>query len=119
MKLAFPEVKDVAYPGFSSKQGCASGKLGRGSAYLQCASESAYLRENFLLIKKYFSAERGHPLHEPYRLKHFLLRGNPYRPSAELAKLKFNKRGMLAPKVSWTIKSVMGQRPLGLLCFLW
>lgn len=43
-----------------------------------------------------------------------LLRGKPYRRSAELAKLKSSKRGMLAPIASWAIKSLMWQRPLGL-----
>lgn len=74
--------------------------------------ESAYL-ENFLLsIKKYSSTEQDILLNKPYRLKHFLLKGNPFRRSAETTELKFIKRGMLAPKALWAIKSIMWQRPL-------
>lgn len=73
------------------------------------------MRENFLLlIKKASSTGQADPLHEPHRLEHFLLRGRSYRHSAELAKLKFSKRGMLAPIAAWAIKSLMWQRPLGL-----
>lgn len=69
---------------------------------------SLHLRENFLLlIKKYSSTGQGHPLNEPYHVKRFFLRGNQFRQSAELAALKFNKKGMLAPKALWAIKSVM------------
>lgn len=52
-------------------------------------------------------------MQEPYRLEHFLLRGKACRQGAEIAKLEFSKRGMLAPTASWAIKSVMWQRPLG------
>lgn len=52
-------------------------------------------------------------MQEPYRLEHFLLRGKACGHGAEIAKLEFIKRGMLAPTASWAIKSVMWQRPLG------
>lgn len=52
-------------------------------------------------------------MQEPYRLEHFLLRGKACRHGAEIAKLEFIKRGMLAPTASWAIKSVMWQGPLG------
>lgn len=61
-----------------------------------------------LIDQKYSSTGQGHPLAEPYHLKHFLLQGNQFRPNAELAAaLKFSQRGMLAPEALWAIKSVM------------
>lgn len=78
------------------------------------ACVSLRLRENFLLlIREYSIAGQGHPLNEPYHLKHFLLQGNQFKQSAELAMLKFDQRGMLAPKAFWAIKSVMWLRALG------
>lgn len=76
---------------------------------------NSYIKREFPSInRKYSSTGQAHPLNEPYHLKHFLLQGNQFRPSAELAAaLKFNQRGMLAPKALRAIKSVMQQRPLG------
>ena len=70
---------------------------------------SLYIKREFPSVdQKYSSTGQGHPLEEPYHLKHFLLQGNQFRPNAELAAtLKFSQRGMLAPKALWTIKSVM------------
>lgn len=74
-----------------------------------------YIKREFPSIdQKFSSIGQGHPLNEPYHLKHFLLQGNQFRPNAELAAvLKLNQRGMLAPKAFWAMKSVMAQRPLG------
>lgn len=42
--------------------------------------------ENFLLlITDYSSTGQGHPLNEPYHLRHFLLQGNQFKQSAEPA----------------------------------
>lgn len=70
---------------------------------------SLYIKREFPSVdQKYSSAGQGHPLAEPYHLKHFLLQGNQFRPNAELAAaLKFSQRGMLAPEALWAIKSVM------------
>lgn len=61
------------------------------------------LRENFLLSikKKYSSTGQGHPLNEPYHVKHFLLQGNQFRQSTELA-VEIQQEGHVGPQ------SIMG-----------
>lgn len=109
-KLFFQEVEGGFCPGSVPSRGCVGGG-GPGGGW---ACGSLRLRENFLLlIREYSSAGQGHPLNEPYHLKHFLLQGNQFKQSAELATLKFDQRGMLAPKALRAIKSVMWLRPLG------
>lgn len=101
-------------PGFSSRQVvCSWGQEKKKKKNGVCAS-LCIKREFPSIDQKSSSIGQGHPLKEPYHLKHFLLQGNQFRPNAELAAvLKFTQRGVLAPEAFWAIKSVMAQRPLG------